>query len=87
MLFYRNIKIDSYKKFLNLYEDGFIRLFTEHLYFPKIHTNTEIYIPPEGHFDESLDIFKPNKDHILVRVLYHKELPLIKEGKKNGSSA
>jgi hypothetical protein len=41
------------------------------MYFPKIHTNLEIYIPPEGDFDENLDIFKENKNHILVRVLYH----------------
>ena len=41
-----------------------------------------IFIPPEGDFDENLDIFKQKKGHILVRVLYHKELPLIKKGKK-----
>jgi len=43
----------------------------------------EIYIPPEGEFEDDLDIFKENKDHILVRVLYHKDLPLIRKGKKH----
>ena len=60
-----------------------IRFFTQYIYFPKIQTNLEIYIPPEGEFDDDLDIFKENKDHILVRVLYHKDLPLIRKGKKH----
>lgn len=50
LMFYRNAKLESYQKFLNLYEDGLIKLFTTHYYFPKITTNTVIYIPPEGDF-------------------------------------
>jgi hypothetical protein len=84
-MFYRTASLESYRKFLNLYEDGFIHLITKYIYFPNIKTNTVIYIPPEGDFPEDLDIFKENKDYISVRVLYHKELPIIKSSKSKSA--
>lgn len=43
---YRKANLESYRKFLNLYEDGFFKLFTSVYYFPNIATNKMMYIPP-----------------------------------------